>query len=697
MHRRSALLGIVLLGATVMLLLPSQVDSRRRESPGSPAPGAVGPDDWPMYGHDPSRTNYNPDETLLSPATVNQLHFQWEAPVGIAPDSTPAFNAPSIAGGRVFVGSSIATGPNLFALDARTGAPAWNVGVGYNPDGCFGVGIGSTAAISGTTLVIGGGDAAYYGINTVTGAQLWREPLNAGPSGFAWASPLFAQGRAYLGVASDCDDPSVRGEVRSLEASTGGGVSRQYLVPTDTIGAGIWNSPALSPDGQTLVIVTGEDGEKTVQPYSRAIMSLDAQYLTIRQWDRQGTPAIDDDWGTTPIIFHDSQGRTLVGANHKNGTFYAYQLDQISAGPIWSRATGTRVGMMPAYDPTIGPGGTLYIAGEDADWITSIYLVDPATGQDRQPPQAIGSLNGNMALAGGLLFLNVDDSATGSSTLQIRAATDGSLLRTITPPHTGRTYSGVAVAGGTVYWMAGAYLNAWSVLAPPSPTPTPLATPTVCTLTFNDVPPGNPFDAYVRCLACRGLVSGYPCGGPGEPCPGPYFRPNNTITRGQLSKIIANAAGFSDLPSGQAFEDVPPTSPFYLWVERLALRHVIGGYACGGPDEPCVPPLNRRYFRANNHATRGQSAQFIANTAGYQEIPTGQTFADVPPDQPFYRFIERVASRGIVGGYPCGGPGEPCVAPTNRPYYRPGNPTTRGQMTKLATTAFLPGCTTPGR
>src|SRR5690242_11399501 len=183
MNRRSTLLGIVLLGATVMLLLPSQVDSRRWESPGSPAPGAASPGDWPMYGHDPSRTNYNPDETLLSPATVNQLHFQWEAPIGIAPDSTPAFSAPSVANGRVFVGSSRASGPNLFAFDAATGALAWNVGVGYNPDGCFGVGIGSTAAISGTTLVIGGGDAAYYGINTVTGAQLWREPLNAGPSG----------------------------------------------------------------------------------------------------------------------------------------------------------------------------------------------------------------------------------------------------------------------------------------------------------------------------------------------------------------------------------------------------------------------------------------------------------------------------------------------------------------------------------
>ena len=691
MNRRTLLAGAGLLGSLALLLLPIRAQSLPPAVPGGAAPG-----DWPMYGHDSSRTNHNPDETLLSPATVDQLHFQWEAPVGIAPDSTPAFSAPSVADGRVFVGSSRPTGPNLFAFDAAGGTRLWNVSAGYTPGNCFNVGIGSTAAISGTTLVIGGGDAAYYGFDTATGTRLWREPLDAGPSGFAWVSPLLAHDRAYLGVASDCDDPSVRGEVRSLDAATGGGVIRQYLVPTGTIGAGIWNSPALSPDGQTLVIVTGEDGDKAVQPYSRAIIALDPFDLTIRQWDRQGTPEIDDDWATTPIIFHDSQGRTLVGANHKNGNFYAYRLDSIGAGPLWSRATGTRVGMMPAYDPTIGPGGTLYIAGE-ANFVTSIYLVDPATGQDRQPPQVIGALNGNMALAGGLLFLNVDDRPSGTSTLQVRAAADGNLLRMITPPHTGRSYSGVAVAHGTVYWMAGAYLNAWSVRDPPSPTPTPLVTPTPCAVAFNDVPAGSPFYAWVRCLACRGLVSGYPCGGPNEPCPGGYFRPNNNVTRGQLSKMIANAAGFAEPPTGQAFEDVPPGSPFYPWVERLALRHVIGGYACGGPDEPCVPPLNRRYFRPNANATRGQSAQFIANTAGYQETPTGQTFEDVPPGQPFYPSIERVASRGIAGGYPCGGPGEPCVAPANRPYYRPGNPTTRGQMTKLAATPFLPGCVTPIR
>ena len=68
-----------------------------------------------------------------------------------------------------------------------------------------------------------------------------------------------------------------------------------------------------------------------------------------------------------------------------------------------------------------------------------------------------------------------------------------------------------------------------------TPTHTPVVTPfgtatrtptvTPCAITFNDVPVGSTFYDYIRCLACRGIVGGYPCGGPGEPCPGHYYRP----------------------------------------------------------------------------------------------------------------------------------------------------------------------------
>jgi hypothetical protein len=234
---------------------------------------------------------------------------------------------------------------------------------------------------------------------------------------------------------------------------------------------------------------------------------------------------------------------------------------------------------------------------------------------------------------------------------------------------------------------------------PASPSATASATTSVtpCALTFADVPPGSTFYATIRCLACRGIVGGYPCGGPGEPCPGQYYRPGANVTRGQTAKIIAGAAGFTEpVPSTQqTFEDVPPGSTFALYVERLSTRGIIGGYPCGGSFEPCVGPDNRPYFRPNNNVTRGQLAKITSGAAGWSETPTSQTFEDVPPGQTFYLYVERMAARGIIGGYPCGGPGEPCVGPANRPYFRPNNNATRGQMSKIAALAFFPNCATP--
>jgi endoglucanase len=223
-------------------------------------------------------------------------------------------------------------------------------------------------------------------------------------------------------------------------------------------------------------------------------------------------------------------------------------------------------------------------------------------------------------------------------------------------------------------------------LALVQPTPTP--TPTPCTAgQFSDVPPGSTFYPYATCLVNRGIISGY------ADC---TFRPNNPVTRGQLSKIVSNSAGFNDPPGAQMFQDVPPGATFYDWVQRLASRGYIGGYPCGGPGEPCVAPTNRPYFRPSSNATRGQIAKIVSNAAGFSDpIPAGQfTFADVPEGSPFHLFVERLLLNrpGVMGGYPCGGPSEPCIHPGNRPYFRPSSNATRGQTSKIVANTFFPNC-----
>jgi hypothetical protein len=140
---------------------------------------------------------------------------------------------------------------------------------------------------------------------------------------------------------------------------------------------------------------------------------------------------------------------------------------------------------------------------------------------------------------------------------------------------------------------------------------------------YEDVAPDSPFYQWINRLTRRGYMSGYACGtAPGEPCGEgnmSYFRPNSPVIRGQLSKIVANSAQLTDAVSGQTYTDVPESndpSSFYVYIERLTQRGVMGGYACGTSDPNSGPcdKQNRPYFRPANLVTRGQAAKIVANT-----------------------------------------------------------------------------------
>jgi arabinan endo-1,5-alpha-L-arabinosidase len=286
--------------------------------------------------------------------------------------------------------------------------------------------------------------------------------------------------------------------------------------------------------------------------------------------------------------------------------------------------------------------------------------------------------------------------ATQTGTSTSTALPSSTSTATTVPPSSTATRTATTVPSSTRTSTAVATSTRTSTAMPVAS-----ATATACPIQFADVQPGDTFYTFIRCLACRQIVGGYPCGGPGEPCNQdnePYYRPGANVTRGQLSKIIANSAGLDDTPAEgqQQFADVPPGSPFYEFVERLAQTGAIAGYPCGGPGvtEPCDAE-GRPYFRPNNPATRGQISKIVSIAAGFEEeVPSEQqTFTDVPTDSPFWVYIERLAGRGIISGY---GDEERCPE-TGAPCFRYNENTTRGQMAKIAANAFFPNCQTPAR
>ncbi len=183
----------------------------------------------------------------------------------------------------------------------------------------------------------------------------------------------------------------------------------------------------------------------------------------------------------------------------------------------------------------------------------------------------------------------------------------------------------------------------------PTSTPTPVL-PRCPGETFTDVCPGDFFYEPVLALNEASIVSGYTSS---PPCitaaQVPCFLPANNVTRGQTSKIISLAAGFNEPVSGQVFEDVPVGSTFYAYIQRLAGRGFIGGYACGGPGEPCGAG-NKPYFRPTTNLTRGQLAKIAAQSFGYSDPTPIQTFEDVPPSSTFHNYIEQLVLREIING-----------------------------------------------
>jgi hypothetical protein len=124
---------------------------------------------------------------------------------------------------------------------------------------------------------------------------------------------------------------------------------------------------------------------------------------------------------------------------------------------------------------------------------------------------------------------------------------------------------------------------------------------------------------------------------------------NNTITiAGQTFTVY----------QGINFLDVPSNDPFYTDIGKLAARNVTVG--CGSGN-----------YCPNDLVTREQMAAFILRAKGEfnPPPPASQRFDDVPPGNPFYNLIDRLAALGITVG---------CQA--SPPLYCPSNPVKREQM-----------------
>lgn len=90
---------------------------------------------------------------------------------------------------------------------------------------------------------------------------------------------------------------------------------------------------------------------------------------------------------------------------------------------------------------------------------------------------------------------------------------------------------------------------------------------------FIDVKPGSAhYDAIVS-LSASGIITGVTA---------TTFEPNTKVTRGEAALVLVNALGWSsDTIVDPSFSDVPKTSPYYEAIAILRENGVIGGYVDG--------------------------------------------------------------------------------------------------------------------
>ncbi len=144
----------------------------------------------------------------------------------------------------------------------------------------------------------------------------------------------------------------------------------------------------------------------------------------------------------------------------------------------------------------------------------------------------------------------------------------------------------------------------------------------------------------------------------------------NAAATPRTGTLSINGETFT-VSQGASFADVPTSQQFYTEIGKLSARGITVGAGNGN-------------YLPDQAVTRQEMAAFIIRALGDFDPPppTSQRFADVPPENPFYAFIEQMAVRGITGG--CDQDGT---------IYCPGDPVTREQMAAFMLRAvgeFLP-------
>jgi polyvinyl alcohol dehydrogenase (cytochrome) len=331
---------------------------------------------WNGWGVNTQNTRYQERAMAgLTAGDVPKLKVKWA--FGF-PGELSADSQPSMAGGRVFVGTQSGM---VYALSAATGCVYWT----FQAEAAVRAAVTVARIDAGTgaryVAFVGDRGANVYALDGSTGALVWKTRVDDHPFARVTGSPVFHNGRLYMGVASgeetagstaDYQCCTFRGSLVALDAATGARVWKTYTIeePKPIMknkagtqlwgpsGAPIWSSPAIDVQRSAIYATTGNNYSGPATERSDAFVAFDLATGKI-VWSRQMTPS--DDWNTScrlpdqvnctnkeapdfdfaspPILVSLGNGRRALVAGQKSGVVHA--LDPDREGQIlWQQRVG---------------------------------------------------------------------------------------------------------------------------------------------------------------------------------------------------------------------------------------------------------------------------------------------------------------------------------------------------------------------
>jgi len=375
---------------------------------------------WNGWGVDLANTRFQPAKAAdLTASKVPRLKLKWA--FGF-PNGVHAYGQPSIAGGRVFVGSDTSY---VYSLDARTGCIYWSYLAQTGIHTAISIGAVKGQSSAKYAIYFGDERANIYAVNAATGELIWKVLVDDHPLAHITGAPKLYEGRLYVPVSvaeetvsSNLHYPccTFRGSVVALNANTGRQIWKSYTIAEAPkpvrknsvgtqlwapAGASIWVSPTIDVKRRALYVGTGDAYTEPAAKTSDAIIAFDLDTGKML-WSYQDTKndswmhgcepenhgencpkdvGPDWDYGASPILRTLPDGRDVLIAASKSGNVAGLDPDKKGAA-IWKTSLAEK---QPSTRGLIVFGGasdeqTAYFA---LNQVPAVAAVDLATGEKK--------------------------------------------------------------------------------------------------------------------------------------------------------------------------------------------------------------------------------------------------------------------------------------------------------------------------